>query len=348
MNASIYRISLDIHEPHSSVCLDVKRGDTSRNILAMLTDGGSRYRISEECYAVFMARKPDGKIVTNDCSINGNTIIYEMTPQTTAAAGVAECEIQLYGAGGKLITSPSFLLMIHDTLYGEGDEIESSDEFNALASLIAEVQELKEKIGTGGLDSKQIAALNGMFAITQFHDDPTAAYAAYQNAFAATAEGNEPDEPDEPDEPEVEEPKRESIPFVQGQIMSEYFEESAGYVSPAYLGTSTANHNIRVSYVGYDIVPEAGKTYRLIGLDSNNGVNIQYGIQYLTPSGLTQAQAGGALATGTHKIDTGWKSNGYEFTATEDMACIWLCAHYVTNAKITPEEAMPVYLEEVV
>ena len=139
MNASKYRFSLDIHEPHSSVCLDVKRGDTnSRILLITLTEGGFPYQISPECYAVFTATKPDGKIVFNHCTIEENKIIYVLTPQTVAVEGRIDCEIKLYGADDMLITSPCFDIIVRDTVYNEGDEIESEKEVDALTHLISE------------------------------------------------------------------------------------------------------------------------------------------------------------------------------------------------------------------
>lgn len=138
MIASIYRISLDIQEAYSNVSLDVKRGDTGRRIHITLTDGGFPYQISEECYAVFTATKPDGNKVFNHCTIEGNTIIYEMTPQTVAAVGMAECEIKVYGADDDLLTSACFDLVINETVIKEGDEIESETEVDALTHLISE------------------------------------------------------------------------------------------------------------------------------------------------------------------------------------------------------------------
>ena len=139
MNASKYRFSLDIHEPHSSVCLDVKRGDTnSRILLITLTEGGFPYQISPECYAVFTATKPDGKIVFNHCTIEENKIIYVLTPQTVAVEGRLDCEIKLYGADDMLITSPCFDIIVRDTVYNEGDEIESEKEVDALTHLVSE------------------------------------------------------------------------------------------------------------------------------------------------------------------------------------------------------------------
>ena len=139
MNNSIKRFSLDIHEPHSSVRLDVKRGDTnSRTLLITLSESGLPYQITPECYAVFTATKPDGNIVFNHCTIEDNTIIYILTPQTVAVEGRLECEIKLYGADDTLITSPCFDIIVRDTVYNEGDEIESEQEVDTLTHLISE------------------------------------------------------------------------------------------------------------------------------------------------------------------------------------------------------------------
>lgn len=137
MNYSDYRLSLDIHDEDSGQSLNVKRGDNkSRRIYITLRDGSQPYHISEDCYAVFAATKPDGKILYNSCTIADCTIQYEMTGQTTNVAGVTECEIRLYGADNQLITSPRFLLIVDETVYDDEKVIDSSDEFTALTELI--------------------------------------------------------------------------------------------------------------------------------------------------------------------------------------------------------------------
>ena len=137
MTNSFYKISLDIHEHGSHVSLKAKKGDTGRLLYITLMDGRNPYVITDECRAVFTAKKADGNIIFNDCSIIGNTISYEFTPQTTSAVGKADCEIKLYGAENKLLTSASFTLLVEDTVYNEGDQVESAKEFTALTALIS-------------------------------------------------------------------------------------------------------------------------------------------------------------------------------------------------------------------
>lgn len=139
MNKSKIRISLDMHSTCSSVLVSMKRDDTGRELYITLTEDGKPYLITEDCYAVFTATKPDGAIVFNECTIDGNAICYAVTAQTTAVPGELPCEVKLYGANDMLLTSASFTIVVEDTVYNEGDEVESSDEFSALTHLISEV-----------------------------------------------------------------------------------------------------------------------------------------------------------------------------------------------------------------
>ena len=134
---STKKISLDIHSPSSGEVVNAKRGDTGRRVCISLVDGGVPYVISDECYAVFTAKKPDGNVLYNHCTIENNIITYEITEQTTAVEGRVNCEILLYGADDKLITSPKFTILVYGTVYKVGDEIQSEDEIDALTHLIS-------------------------------------------------------------------------------------------------------------------------------------------------------------------------------------------------------------------
>lgn len=138
---AIKRLSLDIQKPNSREVIYSKKDDTGRIIQIVLSDGGRPYVISDECYAMFSAEKPDGNTVLNDCTIEGDIISYEFTPQTVSCPGVVNCEIKLYGRDDKLITSPAFKLIVADTVYQNGDPVESSKEATALTRLISDATE---------------------------------------------------------------------------------------------------------------------------------------------------------------------------------------------------------------
>ena len=155
MTNSFYKISLDIHDHGSHVSLKAKKGDTGRLLYINLMDGRKPYNITKDCRAVFTAKKADGNILYNNCSIIGNTISYAFTPQTTAVVGKVECEIKLYGAENKLLTTARFSIMVEDTVYNEGDEVESEKEVSALTALMSEattlIHNVENKLASGAL-----------------------------------------------------------------------------------------------------------------------------------------------------------------------------------------------------
>ena len=142
MEYTVHKITLDIHKTVSPVSVHVKKGDTGRRLMIHLAEKGFPYHISTDCYAVFTAKKPDGKVLFNDCAIEDCVIIYDFTEQTVAVAGLMDCEIILYGAGGKQLTSASFNIVVEDTIYDTETAIESTNEYNALADLIGKTQKL--------------------------------------------------------------------------------------------------------------------------------------------------------------------------------------------------------------
>ena len=142
MTHTEHKFALDVTRTASQVSISVKKRDTARRLLIHLVERGLPYHIGKDCYAVFTARKPDGKVVFNNCSIEECVILYDLTEQTVAAVGLMECEIILYGTGGKQLTSASFEIIVEDTIYDTETEVESTNEYNALADLIQKTQKL--------------------------------------------------------------------------------------------------------------------------------------------------------------------------------------------------------------
>ena len=144
-------------------------------------ENGNPYEISDDCYAVFTATKPDGTLLYNDCVIDDDTIIYELTPQTTAASGVMDCEIQLYGADDALLTSPRFLVVVDDTVYDTETEIVSTDEYKALLELVSRITVLENGLPippsaeVGQYIAVAAVDRNGKVTETVAVDPPTAA-----------------------------------------------------------------------------------------------------------------------------------------------------------------------------
>lgn len=139
---SVTRITLNLQETNTLVSIKAKRGDTGRRLLIHLADGSIPYHISDDCFASFTAGKSDGTKINNACTIENNVIAYTFTEQTCSMPGTMHCEIRLYGADRKLITSACFLITVCDTVFREGDEVSSEGEMNTLDALIAETSAL--------------------------------------------------------------------------------------------------------------------------------------------------------------------------------------------------------------
>ena len=196
MNDSAYKISLDITEHGSQAVLKAKKSDTGRKIYISLRSGGTPYTITEDCYAVFKATKPDGSILYNACTIEGNEIVYEFTEQTCTAVGRCRCEIALYGLDDTLITSPRFALLVDGTIYPDGN-VESTDEFSALTHLISDTLAATGNANqaaeaatqaTGAANDAAIAASNAMEATIQATASASGAAAAANQAAEAANE----------------------------------------------------------------------------------------------------------------------------------------------------------------
>lgn len=158
---SCVKITLDIRETSMPIVVKAKRGDTGRKILITLADGGMPYEISEDCYATFTGQKADKTKINNACTIKNNVIEYIFTEQTCAVVGRMMAEIKLYGTDNKMLTSASFILEVHNTVFNEGD-IASENEMEILDALILMTMALKEKVeqlkqqGGGAADPEAI------------------------------------------------------------------------------------------------------------------------------------------------------------------------------------------------
>lgn len=137
MNISTHRISLDVAAAASHSAVTLRQGENAHRLEISFTDNGLPYSVSGECYAVFAAKKSDGTQLLNNCAIVNDTVIYDLTAQTTAAPGRLVCEVRLYGAADKLLIAPKFSMFVEDSAIDESG-IESSDEFSALNALISQ------------------------------------------------------------------------------------------------------------------------------------------------------------------------------------------------------------------
>lgn len=146
MNPIEYKLPLDVTKGRSQGQLIVKEGDVrTREIIASLYNGRKAIELTDGITAVMRAIKPDETLIYDDCEINGNTIRHLMPEQMLVVPGTVRCEITIYGAGGELLYSPFFEVVVEKNLYGD-EEIESTSEFSALTKAMSDVQALEDEV----------------------------------------------------------------------------------------------------------------------------------------------------------------------------------------------------------
>lgn len=153
MNNSCVEISLDLKRTTQPVVVKAEKSDTARKLRVRLADGGKPYTITQDCYAVFTAKKPDGTSLYNDCQIVDGIIEYQFTPQTCSAAGSFPAQIRLYGGDKHLIATAPFQFEVYDTVFTAEDAAKSQDEQTALDNLVSRAQTIcstvEQKLANG-------------------------------------------------------------------------------------------------------------------------------------------------------------------------------------------------------
>lgn len=195
MELSKHFITLDLQKQSASVIVPLKHGENGKQIVISIADGGFPYAISNDCYAVLTAQKPDGNVLYNHCTINENTIIYDVTEQTTAVVGTFPAAINLYGAGDVLLISSKFRFIVDGTIYSEG-EVVSAPEVSALTHLISEAtttiatgnQTIQE--GVAATEAATNAANSANTAAERANSSASAANASAERANTATNAAN--------------------------------------------------------------------------------------------------------------------------------------------------------------
>lgn len=143
--SSEHRIVLDLHEYDSQANINITQYDTNRVFYFIISDDGKPFDLSG-CFCELKAKKPDGTILYNNCTVANNMITYQLTAATSAAVGIVECELIIQRAGVSTVdiprvATPRFTVTVNESVYNDG-EITSTDEFTALTEAIAQANRL--------------------------------------------------------------------------------------------------------------------------------------------------------------------------------------------------------------
>ena len=146
MQKVVHRLRLDLERPGIQAVSYMRKGDTlSRRMVLSLYEQGKPYRIEDGVTARIRGKKSDGTILYNDCFVQDNCIVVDVTTQMLAALGEVECELNLYGTSNALLTTPRFAIVVEDVLLADG-QLESQNEFTAMTKATEEMKTLYETV----------------------------------------------------------------------------------------------------------------------------------------------------------------------------------------------------------
>ena len=119
-----FTITLNLRRSDQQEQFCVHRADNGYLLKIRLRDGAHTCRL-DGMSAALTAKKPDGALVYQDCTLEDGVFQTPITTQLTAIPGKVDCEVRVFDEAGQLFTSGRFLLDVVDTLYHDGDEIEA-------------------------------------------------------------------------------------------------------------------------------------------------------------------------------------------------------------------------------
>lgn len=194
MERSIYRITLDLHDRRPLVTLRMTSGDTARRIYVSFADGTVPYVLSPDISARLCAVKPSGLQIFNTMTVEDGTAYYDVTAATLAESGTVECQVRLYDAENRLMSSPRFMLEVSESLLDE-QPVESTDEYTALTEALGGVSGAVSACESAAAEAGEVIA--AAQEATEAADDAAAAAtlskeaadtaAAYANSAAGNA-----------------------------------------------------------------------------------------------------------------------------------------------------------------
>lgn len=143
MRDVINKLCVDLDKPVIQKRISVTQGDTAtRTICITLTHGGAVYPLDGVLVAIFKGKKKDGRVLYNDCVIDGNEIRYTITNQTISVVGTVECCIELYDKNGEVLQSPVFIIQVAEPVY-PSDTLKSANEYKGIEATVALAEEAK-------------------------------------------------------------------------------------------------------------------------------------------------------------------------------------------------------------
>ena len=136
-----YDITVDLYDLYPLKKIEAQQNNIGRGARITLTAGGLVLGLDGESVTMW-AKKPDGTVSYLSCSVVDGKIQADFTSQMLAAPGDVQVELRLIN-GEENITTPIFSVHVRKSNINDS-AAESTNEFTALASMVAEVNEMKK------------------------------------------------------------------------------------------------------------------------------------------------------------------------------------------------------------
>lgn len=167
------------------------QADSGRTLKCIIADGTLPSGVTARIYA----RKPSGKEVYNDCTIDGNAVVATLTTQLLAEIGNVPCQIEISMSDADKVTTFKFEIVVEESLVADS-AIESSNEYSSLEKLVQSANTATAKANTAttnankAASSANSAATKANTATTNANKATTAAKTAASTANASAAKAD--------------------------------------------------------------------------------------------------------------------------------------------------------------
>ena len=152
----IHELTIDVASREALKVIRVKQSDTNRYIKVWMTAGGVPIVPSSGDSAVFRCKKPDCKSCYNTAEINSDgSISVRLTAQALAVPGETQADISVY-QGDNILSTANFTILV-EAMPFNGNTAQSSDEYQALADMVADADEILSE-ASGYADRAEAAA----------------------------------------------------------------------------------------------------------------------------------------------------------------------------------------------
>ena len=131
---NITDVELHFNGEEKKFTVSAKQGDKATRYVraTILQEDNTEYKIPDGYIAIVNIQKPDRHFCYNECAIQDNKVIIQLTNQALAAAGTAHADVEIRNAANTLVLSTQSFEIEIEKSQRDDSAILSSNEMTAL------------------------------------------------------------------------------------------------------------------------------------------------------------------------------------------------------------------------